>query len=444
MIDIKLIRENSELVKKNIKKKFQNEKLLLVDKIKKLDENWRKLKYEEDNLRSERNKISEQINQFKKQKKDISKLIKKAKTIPGKIDKIREKRKKFEEEIKKILSKIPNIMHESVPIGKDESENKVIKKWGKLPKFNFSVKNHVELLEGLDVVDFDISTKVSGKGFYYLKGDWALLNRALINFTIDFMKKKGYLYLEPPLLVRKEICEAAEDFEAFETKLYKIQDEDLYLIPSAEHSILGFLKGETISEDKLPVKIFGYSMCFRKEIGSHGIHEKGLWRTHQFNKVEQFIFCKPEDSWKYYEELRKNTGEIMKALNLPYRIFESCSGDLSDWKAKGEDVEVYRPTTKQYEEVMSLSNCTDCQARDLNIMGMTKRGERYILHTLNNTALATSRIMVAIAENNQKKDGNIKIPKVLWKYMGGKHTIGCTLKNKKFLQGAKVIGKNEI
>jgi len=423
MINIKLIRENPKLVKENIKKKHKKDKLALVDKVKKLDDEWRKLKYQEDGLRSERNKISEEINQAKKKKKNASGLIKKAKAIPGKIEKSQIKRKKLEEEISNVLSKIPNIMHKSVPIGKDDSENKVIKKWGKIPKFNFPVKNHVELLENLNVVDFDISAKVSGKGFYYLKGDLALLDMALINFTIDFMKKKGYMYVEPPLIVRKEICEAAEDFEAFETKLYKIQDEDLYLIPSAEHSILGFLKGETIPEAKLPVKIFGYSMCFRKEIGSHGIHEKGLWRTHQFNKVEQFIFCKPEDSWKYYEELRKNTEDIMKALNLPYRIFESCSGDLSDWKAKGEDVEVYRPTTKQYEEVMSLSNCTDCQARDLNIRGVTNKGERYVLHTLNNTALATSRIMVAIAENNQQKDGSIKIPKALWKYMGGKKVI---------------------
>ena len=420
MINIKLIRESPELVNENIKKKFQDEKFVLVEKVKELDEKWRGLKYKEDNLRNGRNKISEQINQTKKEKKDTSDLIKKAKEIPGKIEKIQKKRKELEEEINKTMCKIPNMIHKSVPIGKDDSENKVIKKSGKIPKFSFPVKNHVELLENLNVVDFDTSAKVSGKGFYYLKGDLALLNMALINFTIDFMKKKNYLYVEPPLIVKKEICEAAEDFEAFETKLYKIQDEDLYLIPSAEHSILGFLREKTIPEEKLPVKIFGYSMCFRKEIGSHGINEKGLWRTHQFNKVEQFIFCKPEDSWKYYEELRKNTEEIMKALELSYRIFESCSGDLSDWKAKGEDIEVYRPTTKQYEEVMSLSNCTDCQARDLNIRGLNKKGERYVLHTLNNTALATSRIMVAIIENNQQKDGSIKIPKALWKYTGFK------------------------
>ncbi len=420
MLDIKLIRENPRLVKENIKKRFQKEKIPLVDKVLKLDAEWRKLKFQADKLRAERNKISKQINQVKKKKQDIKPLIKKAKQIPDKIKKTEEKTKKLEIEIKDLMLKIPNIIHKSVPKGKDESKNKVIKKSGKIPKFKSKVKNHVELLENLGIVDFDASAKVSGSGFYYLKGDLALLNQALINFTIDFMKKKAYEYIEPPLLVKKEICEAAEDFEAFQTKLYKIQDENLYLIPTAEHAILGIMIGETIPEEKLPLKFFGYSMCFRKEIGSHGINEKGLWRTHQFNKVEQFIFCKPEDSWKYYEELRKNTEEIMQKLDLPYRIFESCSGDLSDWKAKGEDVEVYRPTTKQYEEVMSLSNCTDYQARDLNIKGLTRKGERYILHTLNNTALATSRIIVAILENHQQKDGSIKIPKALWKYAGFK------------------------
>lgn len=420
MIDIKLIRENPDLVKENIKKKFQDKKLPLVDKIKKLDEEWRRLKYQEDNLRSERNKISKKINQLKKAKKDAKQEIRTAKEIPIKIEGLQAKRRKLEEQIKQIISQIPNIIHKSVPIGKNESENKVVKKWGKIPKFDFKVKNHVELAEELDLVDFDTSANVSGKGFYYLKNELALLNQALINFAIDFMKSKGYDYIETPLMVRKEIPEAAEDFEAFESKLYKIEGEDLYLIPSAEHSILGFLKDKTTKENKFPIKIFSYSMCFRKEIGSHGINEKGLWRTHQFNKVEQFIFCKPEDSWKYYEELRKNTEELTQALELPYRIYESCSGDLSDWKAKGEDLEVYRPTTKNYEELMSLSNCTDCQARDLNIKGLSKKGERYVLHTLNNTALATSRIMVGIIENNQQKDGSIKIPKALWKYTGFK------------------------
>jgi seryl-tRNA synthetase len=228
------------------------------------------------------------------------------------------------------------------------------------------------------------------------------------------------MYIEPPLMVSKKVAMAKGDFTAFENALYKIENEDLYMIPTAEDALLGMLSNKTISEEKLPLKFFGYSMCFRKEIGSHGINEKGLWRTHQFNKVEQFIFCHPKNSWKYYDELRKNAEEIMKALGLPYRILEMCTADLGDWKARTEDIEVYRPTTKQYEEIGSLTNCTDYQARDLNIRGLNKKGERYILHTLNNTALATSRTMVAIIENNQQKDGSIKIPKALWKYTGFK------------------------
>ena len=273
-------------------------------------------------------------------------------------------------------------------------------------------------------MDFDASAKTSGNGFYYLKGDLALLNRALINFAIDFMNKKGYVYIEPTLMMRKKIAMAKGDFEAFENALYKIEGEDLYLIPTAEDIILGMLSGKTIKEENLPLKFFGYSMCFRKEIGSHGINEKGLWRTHQFNKVEQFVFCKPDDSWKYYDELKKNSDELLKALGLAYRWIECCTGDLGDWKAKSEDVEVYRPTTKDYGEVMSLTNCTDFQARDLNIRGVNRKGERYVLHTLNNTAIATSRMMVAIVENYQQKDGSIKVPKVLIPYMNGKKFIG--------------------
>ena len=237
------------------------------------------------------------------------------------------------------------------------------------------------------------------------------------------MGKKGYEYVEPPLMVNRKIIRAKGDFEAFKDALYKIEGEDLYLIPTAEDPILGMLSGKTIPEEKLPLKFYGYSMCFRKEIGSHGINEKGFWRTHQFNKVEQFIFCHPKDSWKYYEELKKNSEEIMKKLGLPYRVIECCTGDLADWKARSEDIEVYRPTTKNYGEVISLSNCTDYQARNLNIRGVNRKGERYVLHTLNNTALATSRIMVAILENYQQKDGSVKVPRVLQSYMNGKKVI---------------------
>ncbi len=420
MLDIKLIRENPNLIKENIKKKFQKEKLALVDNVLKLDEEWRKLKFKSDKLRYDRNKISKEINNAKKKKQDIKALIKKAKEIPDKIKKIEEKTDKLERKIKEIMSKIPNIIHKSVPLGKDETQNKVTKKWGEIPKFKFKPKNHVELSENLGIVDFNASAKVSGNGFYYLKQELALLNQALIQFALDFMGKKGYTYIETPLMLNEKAIYASMDKEAIEDSVYSIKEEDLNLIGTSEQSLLAMHSGKTIRESELPKKYFSYSMCFRKEIGSHGIEEKGLWRTHQFNKVEQFIFCKPEDSENLYNELQKNAEEIYQALKIPYRIFECCSGDLADWKHRSSDLEAYRPTTKNYGEVGSLSNCTDYQARNINIKGLNKKGERYILHTLNNTALATSRTMVALMENHQQADGSIKIPKALWKYTGFK------------------------
>lgn len=422
MIDIKLIRENPELVKENIKKKFQNQKLPLVDEIKKKDEEWRKLKFQVDNLRKERNKISENINKAKKSKdnKKAEELIKKAKSIPEEILNLEEKEEKLQNEIKIMLIQIPNIMFSKVPIGKDASENKEIKKGGKIPKFAFPIKTHVELAEALGIGDFEASSRVSGKGFYYLKDELAVLNQALIRFAIDFMKKKGYHYIETPLMLNEKSVYASMDKAAIEQSVYSIKDEDLNLIGTAEQSLLAMHSGDVINESDLPKKYFSYSMCFRKEVGAHGINEKGLWRTHQFNKVEQFIFCKPEESEKLYDELMKNSEEILKALELPYHIIELCSGDLADWKFRSADLEVWRPTTKEYGEVMSLSNCTDYQARKLDIKCIDKHGNRRVLHTLNDTALASSRIMVCILENNQQKDGSIKIPKALWKYTGFK------------------------
>ncbi|MGA2130022.1 MAG: serine--tRNA ligase [Candidatus Pacearchaeota archaeon] len=424
MIDLKDLRERPEIYRANMKKKGKDEKK--VAHVISIDEKWRSVKPRADSLRSERNKISEQINQAKKQGKDAKELIKRAREIPEKLKQLEEEEKETYEQLKKALYEIPNLMHKDVPVGKSEKDNPVTKTVGKPAKLKFSAKNHVELIEALDLGDFDASAKVAGNGFYYLKKDLALLNRALINFAIDIMNKKGYQYIEPPLMMSRRIAAAAGDLNAFENALYKIEGENLYLIPTSEHGILGMLSDKTISEDKLPLKFFGYSINFRKEVGSHGINEKGLWRTHQFNKVEQFIFCKPKDSWKYYDELRKNSEEIMKKLKLPYRIIEICTADLGDWKSRSHDIEVWRPTTKSYGEVASLSNCTDYQARDLNIRGLSKKGDRYILHTLNNTALATSRIMVAILENNQQKDGSIKIPSVLQKYMGGKKKISSS------------------
>ena len=419
MLDIRFIKDHSEIVKENIKKKFQDDKIYLVDEtISKYNE-WKGIKQKIDGLRSDRNKISQEINQAKKENKEIKHFLKQVKEIPKKINDLEGKAKKLQTKINEITLVIPNIIHKSVPIGKDESENKVLKKHGKIPKFNFQIKNHVELTEKLNLADYDVSTKVSSKGFYYLKNKLALLNQALIRFAIDFMQKKDYNYIEPPLMLNKEAIFASMDKEAIENSVYQIKDEDLNLIGTAEQPLLAMHTNQVISEADLPKKYFSYSMCFRKEIGAHGINEKGLWRTHQFNKIEQFIFCRPEDSYKYYEELLKNSERILQELQLPYRVIEICSGDLADWKSKSADLEVYRPTTKDYGEVMSLSNCTDYQARKLNIKILRKDNSREILHTLNDTLLATSRIMVAILENYQQKDGSVKIPTVLHKYMYG-------------------------
>ncbi len=422
MIDIKLIRENPQLVKNNIKKKFQNEKLALVDKIKEKDIEWRKLKYDADQLRRERNQISEEINKAKKSKDEklARELINQAKSLPIKINEIEETIKKLELYIYDMLLQIPNIIYKKTHTGKDEKNNKTIKKYGKVKKIK--AVNHVDLIEMAGLADFDKSAEVAGKGFYYLKKELALLNQALIRFAIDFMTSRGYEYVETPLMLNEKSIYASMDKKAIQESVYSIKDEDLNLIGTAEQSLLAMHTNDVFKEEELPKKYFSYSMCFRKEIGSHGINEKGLWRTHQFNKVEQFIFCKPEESEKLYEELLKNSEQILKLLGLPYRVVEMCSGALADWKYRSADLEVYRPTIKEYGEVMSLSNCTDYQARKLNIKAVDKKGNRRVLHTLNDTAIATSRIIVAILENFQTKN-SIKIPKVLHKYTGFKEII---------------------
>lgn len=425
MIDIKLIRENPELVKANIKKKFKDEKISLVDKVKKLDDEWRKLKYQEDGLRSERNKISEKINQSKKQKKNASDLIKQAKEMPVKIAKLGEKRKKLEADIREIQVKIPNIISKNTPLGTDDSKNIEYKKFGKIPKFDFPVKGHVEILENLGLADFDSSARVAGTGFYYLEGDIALLNVALINFTRDLMVSKGFNYVETPLLLREEIIDKVTDLNDKEQQIYVIEDKPkMALIGTSEHSLIGRFAGQEINEKKLPIKQTSYSMCFRKEIGAHGIDEKGLFRSHQFNKIEMIVICKPDlkESEKYFKELQNITIEIFKKLEVPIRVLKICSGDLGDLKYEQVDIEAYSPRKKNYIEVGSCSNLTGAQARKLEIYTRINN-ERVTPHTLNNTAIATSRALVAIIENNQQKNGSIKIPKVLVSYMHGKKKI---------------------
>lgn len=422
MIDIKLVRENPNLVRENIKKKFQKEKLVLVDEVLALDEKWRKLKYEEDSLRSQRNKISEEINKLKKQGKNADKEIKQAKKIPEEIEKIGEKRKKLEEQIIEIMYKIPNIIHSSVPIGKNDSENVEIKKIGIPRKFDFKIKSHVEIGEDLKMLDFDTSAEVSGKGFYYLKGDLALLNMALINFARDFMVSKRFEYVEPPLMIRKNVLSGVYSNEEINAMSYKVEGEDLYLIATSEHPLIGQFIGKTLNKKELPILQTGYSMCFRKEIGSHGIDEKGIYRTHQFNKQEMVVICDPSDSYIWYDKMLNLSIDIFKALEIPIRVLECCSGDLANLKAKSCDLEAWSPRQNKYFEITSLTNMEAAQARRLGIK-IDDRGHKYFAHTLNNTVIATSRALVAIMENNQQKDGSIKIPKVLQQYMGGKKII---------------------
>ncbi len=424
MIDIKLIRESEKLVRENIKKKFQNEKLKILDKIIEKDKEWRKIKADVDILRSERNKISKEVAIAKKAGKSASVLLKKAGEIPGKIDKLEEKARKLREEIDVDISVIPNIIHESVPIGKNDRENVVREIIGKPEKFGFEVLNHAEIAEKLGVIDFDTAVDISGKGFYILKGDLALLNQALINFARDFMTSEGYEYVEPPLMIRTDVLKGVYSASDIAQMAYKIEGEDLNLIATSEHPVVGMFINKNLTHKDLPVKLTAYSMCFRKEIGSHGIDEKGLYRTHQFNKQEMVVLCKPGDSYKFYDELLKLSVELYKKLKIPVRVLESCSGDLGDLKAKGADLEFWRPRLKEYNEIGSVSNLTDAQARRLNIKYFDEKGERQLVHTLNNTAIATSRAMVAILENYQQKDGSVKIPDVLVPYMHGKKFIG--------------------
>ena len=424
MIDIKLIRESPELVKENIKKKFQNEKIPLVDEVIKLDEKWRKLKKQEDDLRAERNKISEQINESKKSKdeKKAKVLIKKAKEIPEEIEEIETKRKKLEANIEEIMYQIPNIIHESVPIGKDDSENVEIKKIGSPKIPDYEIIYHAELAESLKGTDFDSARKTSGNGFYYLTGDLALLHSSMLAFARDYMIEKGFEYVISPFMIKKEIVDGVMSFKERDMMMYKIESEDLYLIGTSEHSMIGRFIDKIIPAKKIPLTMTSYSPCFRKEVGAHGIEQKGFYRLHQFEKQEMIVICEPEDSYQWYEKMLSYTVEVFKNLDIPVRVLEICSGDLADLKAKSADVEAWSPRQKKYFEVGSCSNLTDAQARRLNIR-IEGKGKIYFAHTLNNTVLASPRALIALMENNQQKDGNIKIPKALQSYMKGKKLI---------------------
>jgi seryl-tRNA synthetase len=423
MIDIKLIRENPELVKENIKKKFQNEKLPLVDKVIKLDEEWRKLRYEEDKLRGERNKVSKEISEAKKAKKSVAALMKKAKDIPEEIEKIGVKKDKLEAQIKEIMMVIPNIIDKSVPLGKDDTENKEIKRFGEPKVPAYELINHAELAEKMGGADFDSARETSGNGFYYLTGDFALLHSAMLAFARDYMIKQGFEYVIPPFMIRRKVVEGVMSFKEMDAMMYKIEGEDLYLIGTSEHSMIGRFIDNVIPSKKIPLAMTSYSPCFRKEIGSHGIEQKGFYRLHQFEKQEMIVICEPEDSYKWYDKMLSYTVDVFKQLEIPVRTLECCSGDLADLKAKSADVEAWSPKAKKYFEVGSCSNLTDAQARRLNIR-IEGKGKIYFAHTLNNTVLASPRALVAFIENHQQKDGSVTIPAVLQPYMAGKKVIG--------------------
>lgn len=426
MLDIKFVRENPDLVKENMKKKFQEEKLELVDEVLKLDSMWRKLKYEEDNLRSSRNKVSKGISEAKKagDEKMAAKLMKEAKEIPAKIEEIGVKTGKLEKEINEILMKIPNIIHESVPLGKDDSENVEVEVIGKPEVPDYEVLNHAELAQSLGGLDLESARDTSGNGFYYLMGDVARLHSAMFSFARDFMIDKGFSYVLPPFMIRDAVVDGVMSFEEKDSMMYKIEGEDLYLIGTSEHSLIGKYIGRTVTEKQLPIALTAYSPCFRKEKGAHGIEEKGLYRVHQFEKQEMVVICRPQDSYEWFDKMLKYTVEVFKKLGIPVRTLECCSGDLADLKSKSLDVEAWSPRQKKYFEVGSCSNLTDAQARRLGIRADDGK-ERYFPHTLNNTVIASPRALIALMENNQTKDGSVKVPAALQPYMGGIRKIEC-------------------
>ena len=424
MIDIKLIRENKELVKENIKKKFQDEKLSLVDEIYDLDLKYRDVKKNMDEKRALKNEYSNQIGALMRDgKKDEALKIKEK--VTG-MQKQIEKLTKEEDELSKIINEkmmvIPNIIAKDVPIGKDDSENVEIKRFGEAIVPEYEIPYHADIISQFDGLDKDASGRTSGNGFYYLMGDVARLSSAMLSYARDFMIEKGFTYCIPPFMIRSDVVSGVMSFTEMDAMMYKIEGEDLFLIGTSEHSMIGKFKDQIIKEDSLPITMTSYSPCFRKEVGAHGIEERGIYRVHQFEKQEMIVICKPEDSEAWYEKMWQYTVELFRNLDIPVRQLECCSGDLADLKYKSCDIEAWSPRQNKYFEVGSCSNLTDAQARRLKIRTKGKEGN-YYLHTLNNTVLASTRALIALLENNYQKDGSVKIPKVLQPYMGGKEIL---------------------
>ena len=424
MLDIKFVRENKELVKENIKKKFQDQKLPLVDEVVELDEKIRNLKQTGDSLRQERNKTSDEIGVLFREKKQEEANLKKQQVVEinEKLEKIEEEEKELTKSLKEKMMVIPNILDPSVPIGKDDSFNVENERFGEPVVPDYEIPYHADIIERLGGLDKESAGRVSGNGFYYLMGDIARLHEAMIAYARDFMIDKGFTYCIPPFMIRSDVVDGVMSFDEMDAMMYKIENEDLYLIGTSEHSMIGKFKGQLIDEKDLPIAMTSYSPCFRKEVGAHGIEERGLYRVHQFEKEEMVVLCKSEDAMDWYNKMWKYTVEYFRSLDVPVRTLECCSGDLADLKVKSCDVEAWSPRQKTYFEVGSCSTLGDAQARRLSIRAKGKNGN-YLISTLNNTVVASPRGLIGVIENNYQKDGSIKVPKVLQPYMGGLEVI---------------------
>ena len=424
MLDIRFVRENPEVVKENIKNKFQDSKLPLVDEVIELDKRNREIKQEVEGLRAERNKISKMIGGLMKEgKREEAEEAKKQVTVNAqRVESLSAEEKEVEEKIKKIMMTIPNIIDPSVPIGKDDSENVEVQRYGEPVVPDFEIPYHSEIMESFDGLDLDSARKVAGNGFYYLMGDIARLHSAVISYARDFMINRGFTYCVPPFMIRSNVVTGVMSFAEMDAMMYKIEGEDLYLIGTSEHYMIGKFIDTIIPEEELPKTLTSYSPCFRKEKGAHGIEERGVYRIHQFEKQEMIVVCKPEESPMWFDKLWQNTVDLFRSMDIPVRTLECCSGDLADLKVKSVDVEAWSPRQKKYFEVGSCSNLGDAQARRLQIRVNGKDG-KYLAHTLNNTVVAPPRMLIAFLENNLQADGSVKIPEALRPYMGGAEVI---------------------
>ena len=424
MLDIRFLRENPEVVKQNIRNKFQDSKLPLVDEVMELDKRNREIKQELEALRAERNKISKMIGGLMKEgKREEAEEAKKQVTANAEtVEKLSAEEKKVEEKIKTIMMTIPNIIDPSVPIGKDDSENVEVQKYGEPVVPDYEIPYHADIMESFNGIDLDSARKVAGNGFYYLMGDIARLHSAVISYARDFMIDRGFTYCIPPYMIRSDVVTGVMSFAEMDAMMYKIEGEDLYLIGTSEHSMIGKFIDTIIQEEELPKTLTSYSPCFRKEKGAHGLEERGVYRIHQFEKQEMIVVCKPEESPMWFDKLWQNTVDLFRSLDVPVRTLECCSGDLADLKVKSVDVEAWSPRQKKYFEVGSCSNLGDAQARRLKIR-VNGKGEKYLAHTLNNTVVAPPRMLIAFLENNLQADGSVRIPEALRPYMGGKEVI---------------------